>query len=59
MLPSPVNVSAKQVLSADSDITGNKEVVDAIEGFLKEMAVLVSKRIVDGWNVPSDLFLCI
>lgn len=46
-LPSPIKVYVKQVLSPESYIVESEEVVEARNVFVKEMAVLASRRSVN------------
>lgn len=52
---SVVQVYGKQALSADSDMSGSKEVVEASKVFMKNMAALTSRSRVVSWTVPPGL----
>lgn len=58
-LPLLIKVYAKQVHSQDSDKAGNREAVEVIKAFVKEMVALALKRTKDSRNVPTRACSCV
>lgn len=56
-LPSFVEVNAKQLLSPESDIVRSKKEVNPSNVSVKKTISFVSRRWVESWAVPADLFL--
>lgn len=50
-----MGVYAKHDYSADSDIAGNEETVEAVKVFVKEIVALVLKRTINNRRVPLKL----
>lgn len=56
-LRSLLQVSTKQVFSPDFDVDGSQKVVKSNTEFLKEIAIPLSKKIIDNWTVTPRTVL--